>query len=97
MTVALIQTFAAAANQSFDLILGETSVPVTLVEVTPLPRHNAPGLLRDPFSLVFRSESQLVLPQRIYSFKNATIGKMDIFIVPIGRDAQGVLYQAIFN
>jgi hypothetical protein len=97
MTMISIQTFAAAANQAFDLVMGETSVALTLVEVTPLPSHPVPGLLRDPFSLIFRSQSPVVLPQRIYTLKNATIGKMDIFIVPVGRDAQGVLYQAVFN
>jgi hypothetical protein len=97
MAVASIETFAAAANQAFDVIVGEATMPFTLVEVKPLPLNPAPGLMRAPFSLIFRSESQVVLPQRIYPMKNDAVGRMDIFIVPIGRDPKGVLYQAVFN
>jgi hypothetical protein len=92
-----IQTFAAAANQSFDLSMGESSMNLTLVEVKPLPAHPFPGMLREPFSLMFRATSAVVLPQRIYRLSNATLGALDIFLVPVGRDPQGVLYQAVFN
>lgn len=92
-----IQRFAGAANQTFELSLGGSAMTLTLVEVRPLPARPFPGMLRDPFSLLFRSASALMLPQRIYRMTNATVGTLDIFIVPIGRDAAGVTYQAIFN
>ena len=74
-------------------------MPLTLVDVKPLPVHArpVPGLMRQPFSLIFRSISQVVLPQRIYWMDNATMGKLGIFIVPVGRDSAGVTYQAVFN
>jgi len=97
MSLASLQTFAAAANQSFDVAMGEASMPFTLVEATPLPAHPYPGMLREPFSLIFRSQSQVVLPQRIYSMKHAGLGRLDIFLAPVGRDPSGVLYQAVFN
>ncbi len=93
-----IERFAGAANQTFELAIGEASMALTLVEVRPLPLHNAmPGAMRQPFSLTFRSASPVVLPQRIYWMENATMGKLGIFIVPLGRDQAGVTYQAIFN
>ena len=92
-----IQRFAAAANQTFDVSLGEAGVTMTLVEVKPLPPHPHPGMLREPFSLLFRCESPVILPQRAYRMKNATVGAHDIFLVPIAREAQGVVYQAVFN
>lgn len=93
-----IEQFAAVANETFDLQIGEAGHPLTLVEVRPLPAQNAGfGLVRQPFSLMFRSGSPVVLPQRTYRLKNATMGTLGIFIVPVGRDAQGVTYQAIFN
>jgi Domain of unknown function (DUF6916) len=97
MSLSSIQTFAAAANQSFDVAMGQASMPFTLVEVKPLPVHPYPGMLREPFSLIFRSESQVVLPQRLYSMRHAGLGKLDIFLVPVARDKAGVLYQAVFN
>ena len=38
-----------------------------------------------------------VLPQRIYRLEHNGLGELDIFLVPIGKDADGVSYQAMFN
>ncbi|TXC73029.1 long-chain fatty acid--CoA ligase [Sphingomonas ginsenosidivorax] len=90
-----LQNFAAAVGEEFALDLGTASVALALVEAKPLS-HGAGGL-RHPFSLVFRAASHVVLPQKIYSLANATLGRHGIFLVPIGRDPAGVLYQAVFN
>ena len=94
-----LERFASVANQTFDLSIGEASMPLTLVDVKPLPvqARTAPGVTRQPFSLIFRSLSQVILPQRIYWMNNATMGKLGIFIVPVARDQSGVTYQAVFN
>ena len=87
-----------AADQVFDVLLGDSSIAMTLVEIDKLSPH--PGAMREAFSLIFRSESQLVLPQRTYSMRNRSIENAEpvgVFLVPIGRDAKGVRYQAVFN
>jgi hypothetical protein len=92
------EDFARAADQEFDLFVGEATIAVTLVGVEPLTTHQ--GMTREAFSLIFRSASSLVLPQKIYPMRNRSLAdaqKVDVFIVPIGRDADGVLYQAVFN
>lgn len=97
MQVMTLQNFAGAANQAFGLHVGEAEMPVTLVEVKPLPPRPFPGMLREPFSLLFRSESQLVLPQRTYRLSNAQMGEFQVFLVPVARDTQGIIYQAVYN
>lgn len=97
MQLLTCETFAARANETFDLAVGESSLPLTLVEVKPLPARPFPGMMRAPFSLLFRSATSIVLPQKIYRLKNAAMGAIDIFLVPVGRDVQGVVYQAVFN
>jgi len=97
MTWLSLQSFAAAAHQGFDLSLGESTLMLTLVEVKPLPPHPFPGMMREPFSLMFRSASLVVLPQRLYRLRHAAMGAIDMFLVPVARDAQGVLYQAVYN
>jgi hypothetical protein len=92
-----LETFASVVRESFDLSIGETSMPLTLVEVQPLPVNPFPGMLRAPFSLLFRNASQVVLPQKLYGLKNASLGRLDLFLVPIARDHEGVIYQAVFN
>jgi uncharacterized protein DUF6916 len=52
---------------------------------------------RVPFSLVFRGPRTPLLPQRIYRLEHAIVGTHDIFLVPIGVDAGGLRYEAVFG
>ncbi|WP_404415928.1 DUF6916 family protein [Brevundimonas vesicularis] len=98
MKLLAIQDFAAARNQTFDLTMGaDTSMPLTLVEVKSLSPTLAPGTMRAPFSLMFRSQSAVVLPQKIYGLRNAVMGALQVFLVPVARDREGIVYQAVFN
>ncbi len=89
--------FASQANTTYELWLGDSAMTLTLVDIQPLAAPQNAAQMRHPFSLIFRSTVQLVLPQRIYRLKNAASGEIEIFLVPIGRDASGVTYQAVFN
>lgn len=72
-------------------------IPLTLTEAELLKaRWSKPGA-RPSFSLVFVGKDPRVLPQRIYRLEHNGLGTMEIFLVPIGKDAQGVSYQAMFN
>jgi len=73
------------------------AIPLTLTEARPLPaRYGLPGM-RPPFSLVFLGKDPRVLPQKLYRLEQGELGAVTIFLVPIGKDAQGVSYQATFN
>jgi hypothetical protein len=37
-----------------------------------------------------------VLPQGIQRLSHAELGELDLFLVPIGPDAQGMRYEAAF-
>jgi hypothetical protein len=37
------------------------------------------------------------VPQAIYAMRHPTLGALDVFLVPIGPDAVGMRYQAVFN
>lgn len=52
---------------------------------------------RIAFSLMFKSDQQYVLPQGSYCLANEKFGSVEIFLVPIERDAEGVTYKAVFN
>jgi hypothetical protein len=89
--------FAQHLRQTFSVSLGETSVEMTLMEAVRKPTRVLPGLRPDPFNLYFKSQSHVLLPQKLYTFKVPGDTKVDIFIVPVGRDRDGVVYEAIFN
>lgn len=86
---------AERVNEDFKLKAEVGEFDLRLIECGRLTPH--PGSLRDPFSLIFRGPAAPVLPQRTYPLDNPHTGPLEIFIVPIGRDAAGVLYQAVFN
>ena len=52
---------------------------------------------RQPFGLIFRGPPEPMLPQAIYALQHAALGALEIFVVPIARDAESVSYQAIFT
>ena len=91
------ESFAGQVRETFSLSLGVSSVDMTLIDAQRRPARIVAGLRAEPFTLYFKSQSQVVLPQRIYAFKNANMGTLNIFIVPIGREPDGIVYEAVFN
>ena len=71
------------------------SATLTLFEVTVLGGGGTAP--RQPFSLLFRGPRAPVLPQRIYRLEHEGMGALELFIVPIGPDAEGLRYEAIFT
>lgn len=52
---------------------------------------------RVPFALRFRSPAVTrYLPQRIYALAHPVLGTLEIFLVPLGADAVGMRYEAVF-
>jgi hypothetical protein len=88
-----IAFFESRLNSRFQVTEGP--VELTLVECKSLPAHK--GSIREPFSLTFRGPVEVFLPQRMYELRNEQTEPVAIFLVPVGRDAAGFLYEAIFN
>ena len=68
---------------------------LTLVEVTSFGRQR--GLNREAYSLLFRGPMQPIQQQKIFTLSNSNMGKLDIFLVPLGPDAEGMRYEAVFT
>jgi hypothetical protein len=95
-------TFFPHIGDSFTIqIDAETNLDLELLEVTNPARSGPPGPpqgdRRAPFSIVFRAATAPLLPQSVYAIAHGQIGRLDIFIVPIGPDKVGMLYQAVFT
>ena len=83
-------------NQSFTLYSDETDHQLELIEVTRLhDGHDATAPAA--FSIVFRADKDLLLNQGTYRMNNQALGELDIFIVPIGPDQEGMCYEAVFT
>lgn len=78
-----------------------TTLPMRLDEVllfeTRQRRRRAPELKREAFSLFFVGPVNPVLPQAMYTFRAEGVTLETMFIVPIGQDAEGTDYEAVFT
>ena len=95
------EQFEPLVGKSFHLKASpEQTVLVELFEVQALKAYARKGGKmpeREPFALYFRGPMEFILPQRIYALAEDTLGEVEIFLVPIGPDAAGQRYEAIFN
>lgn len=98
MRVLSYEFFAGYVRQTFSVaISAESSVDMTLVDARRKPPRVVAGLRAEPFVLYFKCANPVVLPQKMYNFRVQGADKMDIFIVPVGRERDGVVYEAVFN
>ncbi len=52
---------------------------------------------QEQFALVFSGPGSIYLPQRIYQLEHERMGELALFLVPIGKDEKGFIYEAAFN
>jgi hypothetical protein len=91
------ETFANELGSPFQLKYGaDAPLRLELIEATAAT-PSAVGARRTPFSLLFRGPRQPVLPQKIYRLAHERLGRLEIFIVPLGPDGEGMTYEAIFT
>lgn len=91
-------TFAPHAGEIFRMYVDDsTTLDARLTEVKESKWASSPEKRRTPFSLYFQTGEREVLPQRIYRLQHATLGELEIFLVPTTRNGEGVLYEAVFN
>jgi hypothetical protein len=76
----------------------ELGIDLRLERVTQVMESERARLKRQPFSLFFRGPSTPRLPQGSYSLEQAHFSEgLTIFIVPVGRNDEGVEYEAVFT
>ncbi len=82
----LAEPFHVVQRESagFDLRLAEVH------EYVSTPRQEA-------FSVIFHGPADPFMQQGLYHLQNGTLGDLELFLVPIGRDSDGYQYEAVFN
>jgi hypothetical protein len=86
--------FAPLLHEPFRIDRGDGSpFSVELIEVSEADS----GAVRQQFSLVFRGGPTPPLPQRIYAVEHERLGRIELFLVPLGPDDDGQRYQAVFT
>jgi hypothetical protein len=76
---------------------GQRAISLTLVDVTDAAFAATPGS-DECFRALFRGPSNISLRQDSYPMANKGLGKLTLFLVPVGRHVRGArYYEASFN
>jgi hypothetical protein len=93
-----IDTFQPHLGEIFTLVVDEdTRIPLKLTDVSPWGPGASKDRPRVPFSLVFHTVPEAVVPQAIYRLESDTMEPMELFLVPLGPDERGMRYEAVFT
>ena len=77
---------------------GIDDLECTLIEANTLGAPPPEGSeIRHSFSIILRGPDQPILAQQIARVSNEHLGDLEIFLVPLGPDGQGIRYEAVFT
>ena len=85
--------FEGSVGEPYEIVFTDGTLPVMLEKAQALPRSRREG---GAFRLEWRGPADPGLEQATYRFRRGE-RVFDMFIVPVGRDSSGTLYEAIFN
>lgn len=87
-------TFSEILNTKFRLNFPDADVlELELVKVEDF----GSTAIQERFTVLFRGPLDRGVTQGSYSFEHDTLGTFDLFIVPIAREEEGMVYEAAFN
>lgn len=89
--------FDPLLNQQFDVVFVDGRLPLRLAEVKALGGETVPDAKRKPFSITFIGPLKPLMPQRTYALEHASLGRLEIFLVPLGPAQAGMQYEAVFT
>ena len=95
----MFSEFSSVLGSSFQIDIDrDRQLELELIEAERHgDKHAHLGGHSEPFTLLFKGPGDVMLPQRMYSLKHSLLGDLNIFLVPVAREVDGMRYEAIFN
>jgi hypothetical protein len=89
-----LHDFSGLAPGSLHIDRPDGRIPLSLAGTCELPRtpHRAA-----PFAVVLEGPADPLLPQGIYPLVHPVHGRLDLFLVPVARNAAYTRYEVTFN
>ncbi len=89
--------FAATVDEDYRIALeGGASIALTLVAARPVA-GGAPGPDPTAFALEFRGPRTPAFGQGLVPLDHPRLGRLELFVVPIGEGPDGRRYEAVFG
>jgi len=92
-----VETFAGREGEVFTIRFADGALELELAEVTGAPGGWGRMEAREPFSIVFHGPAEHVLPQRVWPLEHDELGRIELFLVPLGPEGDAMRYEAVFN
>jgi hypothetical protein len=86
--------FEGLAPDALRVALAGGTVPLQVASTHALP-HTSPR--SEPFAVELLGPREPLLPQGTYVFEHPVHGRLELFMVPVGRDAAASRYELVFN
>ncbi|GAB4186713.1 MAG: hypothetical protein Tsb002_11420 [Wenzhouxiangellaceae bacterium] len=75
---------------------GDEQFTATISEVQRMTRHGDSE--REPFSVLLSvADTDRFYEQQIFTFDHGQLGRFELFMVPLGPQGQGMVYEAVFT
>ncbi len=88
------EAFVAAVSSRFDVAAGnDVAVEFTLLECNTVVSNES----QECYTLLFRGPSDQPAVQAIYKLESEKLGELQLFLVPVKRDDDGVYFEAVMN
>lgn len=89
------EDFSDSLNTVFQVSSdGNVDFEMTLVEVKTIVSNK----IQECFSLLFRTTANDAPPlQQLFKLKHDDLGEMQLFLVPIKKNEEGLFFEAVFN
>lgn len=92
-----LETFQPELGSTFAISFADARFDLELREAKALTFRDPKVQIRHPFSVLFVCPDKRVLEQGTYAIDHERLGRLEIFIVPVDADEDGVHYEAVFN
>ena len=92
-----VETFAGREGESFSIQFADATLDLTLAAVEPAPGEWGAGQGRTAFSVAFDGPTEHVLPQGIWPLDHEELGRIELFLVPLGPEGEAMQYEAVFT
>jgi hypothetical protein len=89
------EDFEPLLGKTLTLQAGEEAIAFEVAQVLPI--NNPSPRPEAPFALILRAPNTCRAAQGIFRMDHPTHGALDLFVVPVGPDGQGMCYEVIFN
>ena len=92
-----LETFAGREGETFSIQFADAKVELTLESAERMPEEWGRTDRRVPFTIHLLGPLEHVLPQQIWPLDHEELGRIDLFLVPLGPEEGAMRYEAVFT